>query len=182
MKHQLEERLESVKYESNTTTIRDGKYHPGTLNAIARALGRLELASEWAGADHDMPGTTQDEREMTRWAAIQFLDELTKELIDAKPSQRGDGIPELGTPGHTLGRLVAGPFKSLRETVPAAEQETQWPNGQSRLHATSEKKVIEHKLKEYHTPLWENKMMTDHELERSMFEFDPFEEYRESQR
>lgn len=154
--------------ERTYTSIGHEDYHPGLVNAVARALGRLELVEEWAGVDHDMPGTTQEEREVSRWAAKQLLDELQKELIAVNSFNKYTNPPELKTQGGGRGvsELTAGPFKALSQTVPQVEKDERWTNGRARLHMTSDARIEQLKTQAYQTPLWEpEEVLSDHELE-----------------
>lgn len=165
-----------LKSQDDWTIFGHGDYGTSVVNALARALGRLELVDEWAGVDHDMPGTTQEEREASRWAAKQLLDELAKELADS-----AEVTATNGRGGRAM--LTVGPFKSLRETTPRSEQEGRWaePEGRAtgerrpRLYMMSEKRASELRDAAYHSRLWDPKegTMSDAELARDMFGWHP---------
>jgi hypothetical protein len=152
---------------TRTNYAQTGNYSPRVVNAVARALGRLELAEQWAGVDHDMPGTTQREREVSRWAATQLLDELVEELNAPTEWLEDRGItPSVDAPRHgdmdTSAMLHAGPFQSLPRGVPAAEREEL---GEYSLYTATDL-LMAHRAEEiYCTRMYEPQVMTDEELE-----------------
>lgn len=155
--------------EQPSTKEGHAPYHPAVVNAFARALGRLELTDLWIGADHDMPGTSQAEREASRWAAKQFLDELQKELAPAGEAATAGGSE------HP--RYEAGPFKSLRDTTPEEEQLEYWvdPN-RAELRMMSDRYAKLLAQETYQTHAWDlqGEVLTDAELSEYLFntEFD----------